>query len=148
MLCWLSKIETDSKAPYYAEDSVDRFFDSFSMKFSGALPLGSNGEKYLFIAVEHLTFWPIVRVVIRYTPDLVLPFLKNDILFTFGLLQDIISDNGRCFTASRVQVFMDGNDIKWKLVLQYAPMSNKKAERMVGTIKQATKQTALGTRDD
>lgn len=69
--------------------------------------------------------------------DEVLEFVQEEINFAFGHPKRIISDNGRCFTARRVQAFMEEKNIQWRKVLEYAPMSNGRAERMVGSIKKA-----------
>ena len=47
----------------------------------------------------------------------------------------MVSDNASCFTSKALAEFMVENSIKWKTVLAYAPMSNGRAERMVGTLK-------------
>lgn len=117
----------------------------FSIDFSRPLPRCCNGEKYLLMAVKHLTDWAIVKETTRDTSYVFQSFVEDEIHFTFGLLRKIISDNARCFTSSRVQTFMDINGIQWKPVLQYTPMSNGKVKRVLGAIKQSIKQTTLST---
>lgn len=118
-------------------------FDTFSMDLAGPLPLGENEEKYLLLVVEHLTGWPIVRITTRDTSDVVFSFVQEEIVFCIGPPLYIVSDNARCFTASRVQAFMQNIGIEWKTILQYAPMSNGRAERMVRTIKKGMKQAVF-----
>lgn len=55
----------------------------------------------------------------------------------------MIPDNNTCFTSEALIDFMEKNGIKWKKVLAYAPISNERAERTVGTIKSAIKKTVL-----
>lgn len=92
-------------------------FDTFSMDFAGSLHLCENEEKYLLIAVEHLTGWPIVRVTTRDTSDVVLSFVQEEIVFCFGLPRYIVSNNARCFKTFQVQAFMWNVGVEWKTVL-------------------------------
>lgn len=51
-------------------------FHTFSMDFAELLPMTHNGNKYLLIAVEHLTGWPIVRAVSSQTSNVAIKFFK------------------------------------------------------------------------
>ena len=55
----------------------------------------------------------------------------------------LISDNATCFTANTLARFCHQHKIQWKPVLAYAPMSNGRAERMVGTIKRSLAKSAF-----
>lgn len=55
----------------------------------------------------------------------------------------IISDNAACFTATFLVNFSDDYGIKWKTVLAYAPMTDGRVERLVGTIKRAISNTVI-----
>ena len=112
-------------------------FDVFSIDFAGPLPTTPRGNKHLLICVEHLTGWPIVCPTPTATASEVITFVDDRIILPFGKPRVIVSDNGPCFTARSLEAFMNVNDIKWKTVMAYAPMSNGRAERIVGTIKGA-----------
>ena len=66
-------------------------------------------------------------------------------MYSFGPPGTIVADNATCFTASAVSSFMARHGITWRTVLAYAPMSNCRAERMVGTLKAAVRKTVLET---
>ena len=66
-------------------------------------------------------------------------------MYSFGPPQTIVSDSATCFTASAVYSSMAHHGITWCTVLTYAPMSNGRAERMVGTLKPAVRDTVLET---
>lgn len=55
----------------------------------------------------------------------------------FGPPNTIISDNASCFSAMVVKKFVKNQGITWKSVLAYVPMSNGRAERMMGTLKKS-----------
>lgn len=85
--------------------------------------------------MEHLTGWPIAYPTPTATASEVLDFVEKNIILPFGMPRLFVSDNGPCFTAWSLEVFMKENGIKWKTVLAYAPMSNGRAKRMVRTVK-------------
>lgn len=122
---------------------ITGLFHTFSIDFAGPLPLGPDDERYLLIAVEHLTSWPMVRATKTATADIVAEFLEKEILHPFGPPETVVSDNANCFTAARVSRLMEAHGVKWKTVAEYAPMSNGRAERMVGTVKKAIAKTLL-----
>ena len=70
--------------------------------------------------------------------------MKGEIIHCFRLPRVVISDNATCFTASVLDAFTARKGITWKTVLAYAPMSNRRAERMVGTLKRSIVKTILG----
>lgn len=91
---------------------LTRLFDKFSIDFAGPLPKGPNGEKYLWIAVENLTGRPVIRATTNDTYNKVLKSVREEIIFSFGYPQVIISDSGRCFTANKDQQFMKEHNIR------------------------------------
>lgn len=105
-----------------------------------------KAEKYLLISSEHLIGWPIERVTSRDTSDMSVDFITDEIIYTFGSLQAIISNNAKCFTACTVQKLMEKYRIKWKIVMEYASISNGLAKRIVGTITRSITDTVLNER--
>ncbi len=118
-------------------------FDVLSMDFAGPLPTTKKGAKFLLVAVEHLTGWPVASPMKDSTAKSVIQFLKKEVVEPYGPPATIISDNAMCFKAQSVASFMSRYGISWKPTLSYAPMSNGRAERMVGTIKKAIKKVVL-----
>lgn len=111
-------------------------FDVFYIDFSGPFPRHcEGGPRYLLICVEHLTGWPILKPTWDATSKTVRGFMEKEVIHPFGAPKVVVSDNAGCFTAHNLVKFMDVHGTKWKPVAAYAPMSNGKAERMVGTIK-------------
>ena len=110
-------------------------FDLFSIDFAGPLPTSRAGNKYMLVCVEHLTGWLIVIPTSNSTGGTVINFVGDHILHPFRPPHIIVSDNAICFTATSIVAFMDEIGTIWKTVAAHAPMSNRRAERMVRTIK-------------
>lgn len=136
-----------SSIPRYTHTAIiplSSLFETFSIDFAGPLPKTKNGKQYILIAVEHLTGWPLAWATETATAAEVVKFVKEEIIHSFGPPRTIVSDNATCFSAATLKNFIRNHDISWKPVLAYAPMSNGKAERMVGTLKRAIRKTLLG----
>ena len=119
-------------------------FDTFSIDFAGPLPMSKEGNRYMLIAVGHLTKWPIAVATKTATTAEVIRFVNEEIIYSFGPPKTIISDNANAFTVTALVEFLAKSNIGWRTVLAYAPMSIGKAERMVGTIKRAIRKTLPG----
>ena len=122
---------------------LTHLFDVFSIDFAGPLPKTKNGNQYVLIEVEHLTGWPMACPTRDSTSSAVIEFLQNHLIHAFGPPSSIISDNATCFAADATREFLAHHGIKWRPVLAYAPMSNGRAERMVGTIKRSLGKNSL-----
>jgi len=59
---------------------------------------------------------------------------------SFGLPEEIVSDNGTQCTAHQFQTFCERNGIKHSKTPPYYPASNGAAERAVAVVKQAVKK--------
>lgn len=61
--------------------------------------------------------------------------VDQDTMVSFGPSKTFISDNASCLTSDVLITFMEKKCISRKTVLECGPMSNGRAERMVGTFK-------------
>lgn len=112
-------------------------FDVFSIDFTGPLPKPfPRGPTYLLICVEQMTSWSIVKATKNATSDSVKEFMTV-LIYQYEYPRILVSNNASCFTATGLVDFMKSNGTEWKTVGAYAPMSNGKAEIMVGIIKKA-----------
>lgn len=103
--------------------------ETLSIDFAGPIPVGLKRERYLLIAVEHLTGWLIARCTKHDTSDIVRTFVQGKIVFTFGPAKVLVSDNVRCFIAIALQEVIKQHGIAWKTVGIYATMSNVRAKK-------------------
>lgn len=64
--------------------------------------MGRDQERYLLIAVEHLTSWQLVRATKTSTADTVVKIVEEEIFQPFGTPHKIVSDNTNWFTAAKL----------------------------------------------
>lgn len=69
--------------------------------------------------------------------------MREEAIFHFGPPNTVFSDNWTCFTAKNLSLYMSDHHIDWKRVLEYASISNGRAERLVWAPKEAAKKMVL-----
>ena len=94
-----------------------------------------QGKMYL-IAVDAHSKWPEVYEMAQTTATKTITVLRH-LFSTYGLPEQVVSDNGPQFTSEEFATFMKANGIKHVRVAPYHPASNGLAERFVRTFKQA-----------
>jgi transposase-like protein len=70
-----------------------------------------GGFTHIFIAVDTFTKWIEVKFVASITAAKAVEFIK-EIMYRFGVPNNIITDNGTHFTASKFNDFCVDSDIK------------------------------------
>ena len=92
--------------------------------------------KLFLILVDAHSKWLEVHVVPSTSAAATIDKLRA-IFATFGLPDQIVSDNGPGFTSTEFQQFLSANGIRQTLTSPYHPSSNSLAERAVQTFKNA-----------
>lgn len=136
----------EQKRPY-GKLPVSGLFHTWSIDFAGPLPVTKEKSKYLLIAVEHLSGWPVARAIPTqlFNSTGVVQFVKKEIVGPFGVPVCVVSDNDTKFDNAPVKDYAESSGIKWKYISTYNPRRNAKVERMVGTLKRAIKKMVLST---
>jgi hypothetical protein len=55
-------------------------FHRWSLDFIGPLPITSNDNRWILVAIDHTTKWPIVSVVPNATHEVVAKFIYHEIV--------------------------------------------------------------------
>ena len=114
---------------------VSGLFDTISIDFAGPLPLTPRGNRFLLIAVEHLTGWPMAVPLPTNLSTDVASFVEENIVKPYQAPRMMLSDNGSQFTSQYLSFYAKSRDIDWRTSAGYNPQGNGRAERMVRTIK-------------
>ena len=98
-------------------------------------PKSTKGYSYVLVATDYFTKWieaiPM-RSVIR---EGVIKFLKEHIVFRFGLPQSIIINQGTMFNGSEIWAFAEDLEIKLSNSSPYYTKSNGQVESLNKIIK-------------
>ena len=95
------------------------------------------GENFL-IVVDSYSKWPEVYRMTLVTAEKTVEALR-EMFASHGVPAEIVSDNGRQFTADEFQEFTKANNIRHIFSAPYHPSTNGEAERFVRTFKTAMK---------
>jgi transposase InsO family protein len=104
-------------------------FHRWSLDFIGQLPITSNDNRWILIAIDHTTKWPIVKVVQHATHEVIAKFIYKEIVLNFGCPTEIITDRGNNFTTTTLNSYLKLIGIKHLLTSAYHPRSNGVIER-------------------
>ena len=97
-----------------------------------------QGKLFLLLVDAH-SKWMEVHIVPSTSAEATIAKLRN-IFATFGLPEQLVSDNGSSFTSTEFQKFLMEKGVKQILTSPYHPSSNGLAERAVQTFKNAVKK--------
>jgi hypothetical protein len=111
----------------------------------GLLPLTNAGNRYLLVAIDFLTRWPIAAAVPDITAESTVEFLMNHLVSHHGAPQRIVSDRGSNFTARYTKYFFEKLNTRWKNSTAARPQTNGMVERMNQTLTQTIAKLSLAT---
>ena len=94
--------------------------------------------KMFFISVDAHSKWPEVIEMKKTTAEKTITILRK-LFSSYGLPEQIVTDNGPQFTSDEFATFLKENGIKHIRSSPYHPSSNGAAERFVRTFKEAMK---------
>ncbi|CAF3434864.1 unnamed protein product [Rotaria socialis] len=104
-------------------------FHRWSLDFIGQLPTTLNGNRWVLVAIDHTTKWPIVKAVQNAKHEIVAKFVYEEIVLNFGCPIEIITDRGQNFTTTMLNSYFKLIGIKHILTSVYHPRSNGAIER-------------------
>ena len=97
---------------------------------------GMFDKKMLLIVIDSYSKWIEVHEMSSTTSGATIDKLRC-IFASYGLPEELVSDNGPQFASEDFDMFLKRNGIKHTLIPPYHPASNGAAERAVQTVKQA-----------
>lgn len=99
-------------------------------------------NKQFFLMMDSYSKWIEVFIMNKTVASEVIDKLRR-VFSTFGLPEEMVSDNGPPFKSKAVKLFCRVNGIKFPDIPTYHPPSNGSAERGVGTVKKALKKAVI-----
>ncbi|KAK0144151.1 hypothetical protein N1851_017503 [Merluccius polli] len=98
------------------------------------IDFAEKDQHHFLVLVDSHSKWLEVIAMATTTAAKTIEVLRN-IFSSYGLPEEIVSDNGPQFTSQEYKTFLQSNGIKQTLVPAYHPASNGAAERAVQTVK-------------
>ena len=114
---------------------VPTAFDRWHIDFVGELPVTLKGNRWLLVAVDYATNWPVARAVPVASKEAVADFIYEEIMMKFGCPSEILTDRGANFNSELVKTYLKRAGTHHKLTSAYHPRTNSKVERFNGVIK-------------
>ena len=109
-----------------------------AIDIAGEFQVAPSHQRFLVVVVDLHSKWPEVMMCGTVTTTNVIEFLTS--LFSrFGLVDEIISDNGRQFVSAEFQQFLSNLGIKHRCTALYNPQANGAVERFNRVLKDGIK---------
>jgi transposase InsO family protein len=103
-------------------------FAVWGLDILGPFPPAVGGYRYLYVAIGKFTKWSEAAPMVKINKQSAVKFIKS-IIFRFGVLNRIITDNGSQFTSSAFQGYCEDLGIKICYASVAHPESNGQVER-------------------
>lgn len=100
------------------------------------LDFAEKENKMFLVAVDSHSKWVDVKIMNSTTAQKTIETVRS-LFASYGLPQEIVTDNGPQFRAKEFDDFLQANGVKHTLTPPYHPQSNGAAERAVQTVKQS-----------
>lgn len=101
-----------------------------------------RGNRYLLVAVDYLTRWPVAAAVPDINETTTEQFLFDHVVTNFGVPNYILTDRGSNFTSGYVQEFLRKLGCRHLTTTAYRPQTNGLCERMNQTLVQTIAKLA------
>ena len=133
------------RSRYNPGNPIDTPSDPFFMVGCDAVgPIKYEGkpDRYLLVAVDYLTRWPIAAVVENINEDTTAKFLFDHIVMMFGVPRYILTDRGSNFKSIFVREFLKGIGCRHISTTAHRPQANGMCERLNQTLVQTISKIA------
>lgn len=109
-----------------------------ALDFAGEFTAAPSHQRYLLVAMDYYSKWPEVAVCSSATSAVVIDFLTG-LFDRFGLVEEVVTDNGVQFTSSEFSDFLQSLGIRHCRTALYNPSANAEAERLNRVLKDGIK---------
>ena len=109
-------------------------FYRIGIDIKGPLPITSNGNRYIIVAMDYFSKWPEAKALSNIRAETVAEFIYNDIICRHGVPQEILSDRGTSFVNKVINELCEKYQTKHRLTSPYRPQTNGMVERFNRTL--------------
>jgi len=109
-------------------------FQRVGIDIKGPLPITTQGNRYLIVAMDYLTKWPEARPMKQARAIDVAEFIFKEIISRHGVPEIILTDRGTEFNNQWINELCKTWQTKHRLTSPYRPQTNGMVERFNRTI--------------
>jgi hypothetical protein len=136
------------KPPPPIQIPVQRLFERFALDYVGPLPETHQGNRYILVATEALTRWPIAKAVPDADAETSARFIYEEIVMQYGPPETILTDRGTHFVNKIIDQISMMLEIRQLRTTPYHPQTNGMTERFNGTLCTALAKLSMETGDN
>ncbi|XP_070024995.1 uncharacterized protein [Nicotiana sylvestris] len=127
--------EADGK-PWYLRASSTGPFAAWGIDVIGQIePAASNGHMFILVAIDYFTKWVEAASYKAVTKKVVVDFIHDRIVYRFGILESIITDNSSNLNTDLMKAMCETFRIRHKNSTAYRPQMNGAIEAANKNIK-------------
>lgn len=130
------RIKNKRITPGYVVPTPSRPFYLVGCDCVGPLPETPSGMKYMIVAVDYLTKWPIAKAVKEITAETTANFIMDEIVSVYGVPSHIITDRGSNYMSEYLASFLKSLECHHRFSTGRRPQSNGQVERLNNTLVQ------------
>lgn len=112
------------RPPMGQQMKVDRPFQQLYIDLLGPYPLSKDGHMYLFVCLDNLTKFVLIKPLKTATSTHIINYLTKEVFAIFGTPESIYSDNGKQFVSTIFLKMLDDYGIRPLNPPYYSPQSN------------------------
>lgn len=109
-----------------------------ALDFAGEFTIAPAHQRYLLVAMDYYSKWPEVALCGSPTSAAAITFLTG-LFDRFGLVEELVTDNGVQFTSSEFSEFLQSLGIRHSRTALYSPEAGAEAERLNRVLKEGIK---------
>lgn len=113
---------------------VNEFSEQWGLDLVGPFPLTPDRNKYIIVATEYYTCWPVARAYPEATKEVAAKFLYEVLFSTYGPPTKLLTDQGNNFRNELLHEFCKLVGTQHKFATPYHPQANGLAERFNRTL--------------
>jgi hypothetical protein len=142
--CQVNSNRTHKHQGFMKSLAIPGAFERWHLDFIGELPTTLRGNRWIIVAVDTATNWPVTRAVPVASEEAVADFLYSEIFMNYGIPVEICTDRGASFCSGLVRQFMKRVKVNHKLTSAFHPRTNSKVERYNGILKPMLRKYVQG----
>lgn len=127
-----------SAGPLLPVPRPDVAWRKISLDIAGEFVAAPTQHRYMIVAIDYHSKWPETATCSRVTSSAVIDFL-NQIFDRFGLVEEIVTDNGAQFVSSEFESYLLSHGIRHSRSALYSPQANAEVERFNRVMKEGVR---------